>query len=103
MNDLARRRDITIVKQKSELERKPREIESKNSIRLNVINLISRKISKLFDSIHEKYNKIKQHLSLQVTDMDDPCELRQTAGYRFAYATRITNDAWIINLRATLA
>lgn len=34
---------------------------------------------------------------------DDPCELRQTAGYRFAYATRITNDAWIINLRATLA
>gem|GEM_PF-1076732 len=34
---------------------------------------------------------------------DDPCELRQTAGYRFAYATRITNDAWVINLRATLA
>ena len=34
---------------------------------------------------------------------DDPCELRQTAGYRFGYATRITNDAWIINLRATLA
>lgn len=34
---------------------------------------------------------------------DDPCELRQTGGYRFAYATRITNDAWIINLRATLA
>lgn len=34
---------------------------------------------------------------------DDPCELRQTAGFRFAYATRITNDAWIINLRCTLA
>jgi len=34
---------------------------------------------------------------------DDPSELRQTAAYRFAYATRITNDAWIINLRATLA
>jgi N4-gp56 family major capsid protein len=34
---------------------------------------------------------------------DDPCELRQTGGYRFAYATRITNDAWVINLRATLA
>jgi len=34
---------------------------------------------------------------------DDPCELRQTAGYRMAYATRITNDSWVINLRATLA
>jgi len=34
---------------------------------------------------------------------DDPCELRQTAGFRFAMATRITNDAWIINLRTTLA
>lgn len=34
---------------------------------------------------------------------DDPCELRQTGGYRFAFASRITNDAWIINLRATLA
>ncbi len=34
---------------------------------------------------------------------DDPCELRQTAGFRFAMATRITNDAWVINLRATLA
>jgi len=34
---------------------------------------------------------------------DDPCELRQTGGYRFAMASRITNDAWVINLRATLA
>ena len=34
---------------------------------------------------------------------DDPCELRQTAGYRMAQVPRITNDAWIINLRATLA
>lgn len=33
---------------------------------------------------------------------DDPCELRQTAGYLFAMATRITNDAWVQNLRATL-
>ena len=32
---------------------------------------------------------------------DDPCELRQTAGYRFAQVPRITNDAWIINLRCT--
>lgn len=34
---------------------------------------------------------------------DDPCELRQTAGFRMAQVPRITNDAWIINLRATLA
>lgn len=34
---------------------------------------------------------------------DDPCELRQTAGWRMAQVPRITNDAWIINLRATLA
>ena len=34
---------------------------------------------------------------------DDPCELRQTCGYRFAYATTITNDAWVFNVRTTLA
>lgn len=34
---------------------------------------------------------------------DDPCELRQTSGFRFAMATRVTNDAWVINLRTTLA
>ena len=33
---------------------------------------------------------------------DDPAELRQTAAFRFAHARAITNDAWIINLRATL-
>jgi hypothetical protein len=33
---------------------------------------------------------------------DDPTELRQTAGFRFAHARAITNDAWIINLRATV-
>jgi len=31
------------------------------------------------------------------------CELRQTCGFRFGFASRITNDSWIINLRATLA
>lgn len=34
---------------------------------------------------------------------EDPIELRQTCGYRFAQVPTITNDAWIINLRATLA
>ncbi len=33
---------------------------------------------------------------------DDPGELRQTAAFRFAHARAITNDAWIINVRATL-
>lgn len=39
----------------------------------------------------------------EVTDTDDPCELRQTCGWRMAQVPKITNDAWIINLRATLA
>ena len=34
---------------------------------------------------------------------DDPCELRQTAGFRMAFGTNIDNDAWIKNLRTTLA
>ena len=34
---------------------------------------------------------------------DDPAELRQTAAWRMAQVPRITNDAWLINLRCTLA
>ncbi len=33
---------------------------------------------------------------------DDPLMLRQSAGYKFASAQRILNDAWVINLRCTL-
>lgn len=33
---------------------------------------------------------------------DDPLMLRQSAGFKFAEAQRILNDAWIINLRTTL-
>lgn len=33
---------------------------------------------------------------------DDPAELRQTAAFRFAHARAITNNAWIINTRATI-
>jgi N4-gp56 family major capsid protein len=33
---------------------------------------------------------------------DDPLLLRQSAGYKFAEAQRILNDAWIVNLRSTL-
>lgn len=34
---------------------------------------------------------------------DDPCHLRQTLGFRMTFGTSIDNDAWIENLRATLA
>lgn len=34
---------------------------------------------------------------------DDPLLLRQSAGFKFAEANRILNDAWIISLRATQA
>lgn len=34
---------------------------------------------------------------------DDPLLQRQSAGYKFASAQRITNDQWIINLRMTLS
>lgn len=33
---------------------------------------------------------------------DDPLLLRQSAGFKFNHASRITNDAWLINLRSTL-
>lgn len=34
---------------------------------------------------------------------DDPLLQRQSAGFKFASAERILNDAWVINLRSTLA
>lgn len=34
---------------------------------------------------------------------DDPLLQRQSAGFKFAQAERILNDAWIINLRMTLS
>ena len=34
---------------------------------------------------------------------NDPLLQRQTAGYKFAQVPLITNDAWLINLRTTLA
>jgi len=34
---------------------------------------------------------------------DDPLMLRQSCGYKFASAERILNDAWVLNLRASLA
>lgn len=33
---------------------------------------------------------------------DDPLLMRQSAGFKFAQAQRITNDSWCINLRSTL-
>jgi hypothetical protein len=34
---------------------------------------------------------------------DGPLALNASVGYKFAEVPRITNDQWIINLRATLA
>ncbi len=34
---------------------------------------------------------------------NDPTNLRQTAGFKFAMAQRVLNDGWIINLRSTQA
>lgn len=34
---------------------------------------------------------------------NDPTNLRQTAGFKFAMAQRVLNDGWIINLRSTAA
>lgn len=34
---------------------------------------------------------------------DDPSELRQTCAYRFVYASCITQNSWLVNLRSTLA
>lgn len=34
---------------------------------------------------------------------DDPLLQRQTAGFKFAYASRITNDSWNVALRTTLS
>jgi N4-gp56 family major capsid protein len=34
---------------------------------------------------------------------NDPTNLRQTAGFKFAQAQRLLNDAWLINMRSTLA
>jgi hypothetical protein len=77
---------------------------------VNVVSEKTREIvmqySELYGNIERVAEKItppRNRSQKQQKKMDDPCELRQTAGYRFAYATRITNDAWIINLRATLA
>jgi len=34
---------------------------------------------------------------------DGPLALNASVGYKFAEVPRITNDLWVINLRATLA
>lgn len=34
---------------------------------------------------------------------NDPTNLRQTAGFKFAMASRVLNDGWIFNMRSTLA
>lgn len=83
-------------------------LSSRGSITANA-SLLGADIYNIFVAAQEAYCNIDldgssaQYIYHPPGWGDDPCELRQTGGYRFAYATRITNDAWIINLRATLA
>ena len=71
-------------------------------------SLLGADIYNIFFAAQESYAMIKQNgVSAKFIYHppgygDDPCELRQTAGWRMAQVPRITNDAWIINLRATL-
>lgn len=35
--------------------------------------------------------------------LNDALGLNSSVGWKMAFSTRITNDAWVINLRSTLA
>lgn len=83
-------------------------LSSRGSITANA-SLLGADIFNLFVTAQEAYCSIDldgasaQYIYHPPGWGDDPCELRHTAGYRIAMASRITNDAWIINLRTTLA
>ena len=46
---------------------------------------------------------IAQALFIRPPIYDGPLALNASVGYKFAEVPRITNDLWVINLRATLA
>lgn len=72
-------------------------------------SLLGANIYNIFVTSQDAYGKIEQNgVSAKFIyhppgHGDDPAELRQTAAWRMAQVPRITNDAWIINLRTTLA
>jgi len=83
-------------------------VSSRGSITTNG-SLLGADIYNLFIGGQESYAKIEQNgVSAKFIyhpegHGEDPAELRQTAAWRMAQVPRITNDAWIISLRATLA
>jgi len=82
-------------------------ISSRGSITV-AASLLGADIYNVFVTAQDAYAKIEQNgVSAKFIyhppgHGDDPAELRQTAAWRMAQVPRITNDAWIINLRATL-
>lgn len=83
-------------------------LSSRGSVTTNA-SLLGADIYNIFISAQDAYAKIEQNgasakfIYHPPGHGDDPIELRQTAGWRMAQVPRITNDAWIINLRTTLA
>lgn len=83
-------------------------LSSRGSVTTNA-SMLGADIYNVFIGGQESYAKIEQN-SISAKFIyhppghgDDPAELRQTAAWRMAQVPRITNDAWINNLRCTLA
>jgi N4-gp56 family major capsid protein len=83
-------------------------VSSRGSVTTNA-SLLGADIYNVFITAQQSYAHIEQNgVSARFIyhppgHGDDPAELRQTAAWRMAQVPRITNDAWIINLRCTLA
>jgi len=83
-------------------------VSSRGSVTTNA-SLLGSDIYNVFITAQQSYAHIEQNgVSARFIyhppgHGDDPAELRQTAAWRMAQVPRITNDAWIINLRCTLA
>lgn len=83
-------------------------ITSRGSITVGA-SALGADIYNIFITAQEAYSKIEQN-SISSKFIyhppghgDDPLELRQTGAWRMAQVPTIDNDAWIINLRCTLA
>jgi len=83
-------------------------LSSRGSVTVGA-SLLTNDIYNIFIGGQESYAKVEQNgVSAKFIyhppgHGDDPSELRQTAAWRMAQVPRITNDAWIISLRCTLA
>lgn len=83
-------------------------LSSRGSITANA-SLLGADIYNIFHAAQEAYGAVQLDGATAAFIFhptgwgDDPTELRQTCGSRFTYACRILNDAWMLNLRCTLA